>query len=171
VDIRNCQLSDIDNVFSLYGAARDLQTERRMVVWPVFERSLVEKEVLEGRQWKIVEGDTMACNWAVTFEDREIWGERDRQDAVYIHRICTHPQFRGNRYIDAIVQWAKAYAGQKGKRYVRLDTLGKNTSLIRHYTSSGFQFLGIVRLEDTAALPLHYQREPDCCLFELDLQA
>lgn len=168
MEISNCQLSDLDDIFFLYGAARDLQTERGMVVWPVFERTLVERELRENRQWKITEQNTMACNWAVTFDDRAIWGERDQQDAVYIHRICTHPQFRGRRYIDVIVAWAKGYALQKGKRYVRLDTLGNNTRLIEHYTSSGFRFLGIWRLTDTATLPLHYQREPDCCLFELE---
>lgn len=171
MEIRNCQYSDIDNILSLYGAARDLQTEKGMVVWPVFETALVERELREGRQWKIVERGTMACNWAVTFEDRAIWGERDGQDAVYIHRICVHPLFRGRRYIDVIVQWAKDYALQKGKRYVRLDTLGNNTSLIRHYTSAGFTFLGIFELTDTATLPLHYQREPRCCLFELEVDS
>lgn len=168
MDISHCQLSDIESILGLYKAARTLQTERGMVVWPVFERSLIEREIGEGRQWKIVEGGTLACNWAVTFEDRAIWGERDRQDAVYIHRLCTHPLFRGRRYVDGVVSWAKAYARQMGCRYVRLDTLGNNTGLIQHYTSAGFRFLGIFRLTDTSTLPLHYQREPDCCLFELD---
>lgn len=166
--IKSCEPGDTDCILTLYAAARDLQTERGMVVWPVFERSLIEREIGEGRQWKIVEAGKMACNWAVTFEDRAIWGERDRQDAVYIHRLCTHPLFRGRRYVDGVVSWAKEYARQRGCRYVRLDTLGNNTGLIQHYTSAGFRFLGIFRLTDTSTLPLHYQREPDCCLFELD---
>lgn len=169
MEISNCQLTDTDSILALYGAARDLQTERGMVVWPVFDTALVEQEIREGRQWKIVEEGTMACNWAVTFEDREIWGGRDRQDAVYIHRLCSHPRYRGKRYVEVVVDWAKAYARQLGKRYVRLDTLGHNTGLIRHYTSAGFTFLGIFELTDTATLPLHYQQEPACCLFELEV--
>jgi ribosomal protein S18 acetylase RimI-like enzyme len=167
--ISNCVLDDRDKILSLYKSARDLQTQKGMVVWPLFEKDLIEKEIREQRQWKLVVNDTIACNWAITFSDKEIWGEKDKDDAIYIHRIATNPIFRGNRYIDKIVEWAKEYAKQKDRRFVRLDTLGNNTSLIKHYTSAGFQFLGMIELPDTSNLPGHYQLEPNCCLFETDL--
>ena len=162
-------LTDANEILSLYQSARNLQTQRKMVVWPPFEKSFIEKEINEERQWKIVIGDLIVCNWAITFEDKEIWGNKDQNNSIYIHRICTHPNFRGNRYIDKIVEWAKVYAKQIGKQFVRLDTLGDNTKLIEHYTSAGFNFLGMFKLTDTAALPKHYQDEPNCCLFEIDL--
>lgn len=168
-EIKNCMLTDANEILSLYQSARNLQTQRKMVVWPPFEKSFIEKEINEERQWKIVIGDLIVCNWAITFEDKEIWGNKDQNNSIYIHRICTHPNFRGNRYIDKIVEWAKVYAKQIGKQFVRLDTLGDNTKLIEHYTSAGFNFLGMFKLTDTAALPKHYQDEPNCCLFEIDL--
>jgi len=167
--ISTCMLEDSDTILSLYQSARDLQTQKGMVVWPVFKKDLIENEINEQRQWKLVIEDTIACNWAITFSDKEIWGEKDKDDAIYIHRITTNPIFRGNRYIDRIVNWAKEYAGQKGKQFVRLDTLGNNTRLIEHYTSAGFKFLGMFELTDTSNLPGHYQVEPNCCLFEIDL--
>lgn len=169
MQIENCLLTDSDQIIALYDAARKLQVEREMVVWPVFGKSFIESEIMEGRQWKIVVDNMIVCNWATTFEDKQIWGDKDNNDSVFIHRLCTNPNFRGNRYIDKVVEWAKDYARQLGKQYVRLDTLGKNTKLIEHYTSSGFEFLGIFKLTDTSTLPGHYQREPNCCLFELKL--
>lgn len=169
MDIKNCLKSDTDNILSLYDAARSLQTQRKMVVWPSFDTAFIEKEIEEQRQWKIVKDEIIACNWTITFEDKEIWGEKDKNDAIYIHRICTNPMLRGNRYIDAIVEWAKKYAQQLGKQFVRLDTLGDNTKLIQHYTLAGFDFLGMFELADTKNLPIHYQNEPNCCLFEIDL--
>ncbi len=168
--IDNCLIIDSSEILSLYDAARSLQTQRKMVVWPSFEQFFVENEIHEQRQWKIVIDGVIACNWAITFDDKDIWEEKDKNDSIFIHRICTNPNLRGNRYIDAIVAWAKQYAVLKGKRYVRLDTLGNNTKLIEHYTSSGFDFLGIVELADTSNLPAHYQNEPQCCLFEIDLK-
>jgi ribosomal protein S18 acetylase RimI-like enzyme len=167
--ISNCVLNDSNSILSLYKSARDLQTQKGMVVWPIFEKDFIENEINEQRQWKLVIDDTIACNWAITFSDKEIWGEKDKKDSIYIHRIATNPIFRGNRYIDKIVVWAKEYAKQRGKRFVRLDTLGNNTRLIEHYTSAGFQFLGMFELSDTSNLPGHYQDEPNCCLFEIDL--
>ena len=169
MEIKNCLKTDADSILSLYEAARHLQTQRKMVVWPNFDKPFIEKEMAEQRQWKIVIDEIIACNWTITFEDKEIWGEKDKNDAIYIHRICTNPTLRGNRYMDAIVDWAKTYAQQLGKRFVRLDTLGNNTKLIEHYTSSGFAFLGMFKLTDTQNLPSHYQNEPNCCLFEIDL--
>ena len=110
----------------------------------------------------------MACNWAITFSDKEIWEEKDQNDSIYIHRIATNPAFRGQRLVKNIVAWAKNYAREHGKKFVRLDTLGNNTRLIQHYTEAGFNFLGVVRLADVSKLPLHYHREPDCLLFELE---
>ncbi|HEX6847751.1 MAG TPA: GNAT family N-acetyltransferase [Chitinophagaceae bacterium] len=167
--IVNCIANDIDEVLWLYQSARDLQAEKAMVVWPVFDKMFIQKEIEEQRQWKLNIANSIACNWAITFDDKQIWREKEKGDAIYIHRIATRPAFRGNRYIDRIVTWAKEYAIHKNKRFVRLDTLGNNVGLIRHYTSAGFQYLGMFELPDTSNLPLHYQKEPNCCLFEIDL--
>ena len=167
--IDNCTIGDSNEILLLYEAARRLQTQKGMVVWPLFEKEFIEREIHELRQWKLVINDTIACNWAVTFDDKDIWGEKEKGDAIYIHRIATNPTFCGNRYIEKIVEWAKVYAFQKGKQFVRLDTLGNNTKLIEHYKSAGFEFLGMFELADTSGLPGHYQKEPNCCLFEIDL--
>jgi GNAT superfamily N-acetyltransferase len=167
VEIKNCSLADVDTILTLYDAAMDLQTQKKMVVWPRFEKSFIGKEIQEQRQWKLMIDNHIVCNWAVTFDDKEIWGEKDVNNSIFIHRIATKPEFRGKRFIDVIVSWAKDYARAKGKQYVRLDTLGNNTKLIQHYTSAGFSFLGIFKLENTQNLPAHYHREPNCCLFEM----
>ncbi|MBZ4191800.1 GNAT family N-acetyltransferase [Niabella beijingensis] len=167
MDIRNCTPEDLEAIQQLYTAARNLQAERKMVVWPAFDNPFIKNEIAEKRHWKIVADGVLVCNWVITYTDPSIWGDRDRNDAVFIHRICTHPAYRGNRYIDAITTWARAHAAQLGRRYVRLDTLGNNQKLVRHYTAAGFTFLGIVTLTDTRQLPLHYQLEPHCCLFEI----
>lgn len=88
MEIKNCLKSDIDKILSLYDAARSLQTQRKMVVWPSFDTSFIEKEIQEQRQWKIAMGEIIACNWTITFEDKEIWEEKDQNDAIYILRYC-----------------------------------------------------------------------------------
>lgn len=169
LEIKNSSLADVDAILALYDAAIDLQTKKKMVIWPKFERSFVEKEIQEKRQWKIMIDGQIACNWSITFEDKEIWGEKDNNNSIYIHRLAANPAFRGNRFIDVIVPWAKAYALSKGRTYVRLDTLGNNTALIKYYTSAGFDFLGIFKLTNTDNLAAHYKREPNCCYFEIEI--
>ena len=95
--ISNCILKDSDTILSLYHSARDLQTQKGMVVWPLFRKGFIENEINEQRQWKLLIGDAIACNWAITFSDKEIWGEKDKDDAIYIHRIATNPIFRRSK--------------------------------------------------------------------------
>ena len=165
--ITTCISSDVEGILELYEFARQLQRERKMLVWPYFDKSFLQNEIGNHRQWKIVIAERLACNWAITYEDKEIWGEKDNDDGVYVHRIAAHPDFRGNRFIDDIVQWAKQHAREKGRPFVRLDTVSDNTRLIEHYASAGFEFLGMLKLTNTATLPLHYQQQPNRCLFEI----
>ena len=167
--IAQSEPSDIDEIFKLYQAAANFQRSKKtVVVWPDFDPGLVENEVAEGRQFKLLIDGTIACVWAIAFHDPQIWEERDRDPAIYIHRIATAPQFRGRALVKHLVQWAKVYAEKQKKKFVRLDTLGENTRLIAYYQEMGFDFLGIFPLKNTSGLPAHYHNAP-ACLFEIQL--
>lgn len=169
MDITYCIPEDIAEIFRLYKIASEYQKAKKtVVVWPDFEYSLVEMELAEKRQFKLLINDEVACVWAITYTDEQIWEERNVDTAVYIHRIATNPKFRGENFVRVIVDWAKQYAKKKEKQFVRLDTLGNNTKLIAHYTKAGFDFLGMFDLKNTDALPDHYQDMP-ACLFQIDL--
>ncbi len=167
--IENCVIADIAEIFRLYNLATEHQKKiNAPVIWPQFERQLVETEIVENRQWKLIIEGQIACVWATTFSDENIWEERNADAAVYIHRIATNPVFRGQNFVRIITEWAKDYAKSTGKDFVRLDTIGNNTKLIEHYSKAGFTFLGMFDLKNTDGLPPHYQTGP-ACLFEIKL--
>lgn len=156
--ILNSDLSDIDEIFRLYKIATDFQMAKLSVQWPEFDRNLIEKEISENRQWKVVVDGKIACLWATTFTDPQIWEERNEEPSVYIHRIATNPDFRGQNLVTEIVEWAKVYANENDKEFVRMDTVGENKGLIQYYTKCGFDFLGLVKLKNTDGLPAHYDK-------------
>jgi ribosomal protein S18 acetylase RimI-like enzyme len=170
MDIQNAILEDIDTIFKLYRMASDYQrSKKHVVVWPEFKRELVETELQEQRQFKLIIDGEIACVWAITFSDAQIWEARNADTAVYIHRIATNPKFRGHNFVGHIVTWAKTFAMEQQLDYIRLDTIGDNTRLIKHYTNAGFDFLGMFQLKNTDTLPDHYHTAP-ACLFEIDLR-
>lgn len=166
MEIVNSRIEDIDEIFRLYRIATVYQKERVPAYWPAFERSMVETEIQEKCQWKILIDNQIACVFATTFDDRFIWEERNTDQAVYLHRIATHPDFRGQNLVAKIVLWAKKYAIENGKEYVRLDTVGENRRLIAHYCGNGFDFLGLFIPQNTRDLPAHYHNTP-VSLFQL----
>jgi ribosomal protein S18 acetylase RimI-like enzyme len=113
----------------------------------------------------IMDGEVV-CIWATTFSDPLIWEDKNMDPSVYIHRITTNPRFRGKGLVKKIVEWARNYATNKGKKFVRMDTVGENLKLIEHYKDCGFDFLGLSQLTNTDGLPKHYHNAV-VSLFEL----
>ena len=169
LNIQNSLPQDIHSIFRLYRIASDYQRSKFVDnVWPDFSPELVAKEIQEKRQFKLTIDGKIACVWAVTFSDPEIWGDKDKDAAIYIHRIATDPDCRGNNLVEQIVRWAKPYARSCNKDFIRLDTCGHNEGLIKHYTKNGFVFLGISKMTDPGELPSHYH-DAEVCYFEMKL--
>ena len=169
--IKNSSISDIDKIFKQYLLASQYQQSKKtVIVWPNFDRKMVENEIAEKRQFQLLIAGKIACVWAITFSDPQIWEERNKDRAVYIHRIATNPEYRGNNFVGTIVQWAKTLALKEGLQFIRLDTLGENKKLITYYKNVGFDFLGLFHLKDTSNLPEHYKKAA-VSLFEINLHS
>ncbi len=166
--IENSNPQDIEIIFNLYDNATKYQTEKSISPWPKFDRTMVMDEIKNKLQFKIVIDDQIACTWAITFADKQIWQEKDNNSSVYIHRIATNAKFKGQNLVMEIVKWAKAYAKTNHKTHIRMDTVGENLGLIAHYTKCGFDFVGLSKLQQTTGLPAHYQNAT-VSLFEIKI--
>jgi hypothetical protein len=168
--IENSTIADIDEIFRLYGIATEfMRSKKTVVVWPEFERSMVEEEIAKNRQWKLIIEGKIACVWATAYDDPQIWQDRNVDPSVYIHRIATNPEFRGYHWVKNIVKWAKKHAEEQEKKFIRMDTVGENMGLINHYKKCGFNFLGLLKLENTEGLPGHYHNAT-VSLFQIALE-
>lgn len=167
--ISNSTLDDIPEIFRLYELARNYQKIKFPGnLWPEFDEDFIATEVIENRQFKIVIDNQIACIWAITYNDAQIWEEKENDDAIYLHRIATNPDFRGQNFVQLIADWSKDFAKKHNKKFIRMDTCGQNDRLISHYKSCGFQFLGMNKLKDSSGLQEHY-KNADVCFFEIEL--
>jgi GNAT superfamily N-acetyltransferase len=166
--IKNSKSSDISKIFDLYQIATDYMKSKNQVYWPEFPEELIIKEIKEKRQWKIIIKNQIACIWATTLNDELIWGRKNNEPSVYIHRIATNPEFRGQNLVNHLVKWADGYCKRNGLKYIRMDTVGLNNGLISHYEKLGFNFLGTKNLENTDGLPDHYN-DGEVCLFQREV--
>ena len=85
--IINSDTTDIETIFHLYDEAVAFQKTKFDKHWLDFDRDMVLQEITEGRQWKIMEGEDVACIFAIAYEDPFIWKEKNEDPAIYIHRI------------------------------------------------------------------------------------
>ncbi|HWY09876.1 MAG TPA: GNAT family N-acetyltransferase [Bacteroidia bacterium] len=154
--ITNSSIEDLKIIFELFDSAIAYQKRKGYELWPRFSRQLIEIEIKEKRHWKIMEGDIIVCIFSVMYNDPVIWGEKDKDPAIYLHRITTNPDFKGKCMMEMIKHWAVGHAKQNNKKYLRMDTWGNNEILRNYYINCGFNYIGQQRLEKVEGLPEHY---------------
>ena len=159
ISIISSSPSDLDNIFWFYDQAIAFQKKVFHKNWLGFDRGLVEREIKEGRQFRIILDGVAVCVFLISLDDRTIWKELDNDNALYLHRIVTHPEYRGRSFVATIIRWAKAFCMREKREYIRLDTWSDNLKLIEYYRSSGFRFVKNTVLDDIEGLPEHYQWE------------
>jgi len=158
--------SDLDVIFSFYDDAIAFQKTVFNKHWQGFDREMIEREISGGRQWKIIKNGRIACIFEVEFSDPLIWGAKDNDPAIYLHRIVSHSSFRGSNFVTHIIEWAHGFANVKAKKFIRMDTWGDNPNLIAYYVKTGFKHVGFRFPEKSPLLPKHYEGT-ELALFEL----
>ena len=165
--IVNSELTDLPVISQLFDAAIRYQEKNGYEVWPRFSEELIVAEIDEQKHWKITEGNNVYCIFSVLYNDPIIWGmEKDLDHAVYLHRIAVHPEFKGKSCMKIIKAWAIEHAREKKKKFVRMDTWGRNENLRNYYIRCGFPYIGQQYLTQTEGLPQHYGGS-ELSLFEI----
>ena len=150
------ELADLPLILELYEKGSQYQQVVFGKGWQFIDTVRAETEIRENRLWKIVENGEIACIFSIVYSDPLLWRERNRDAAVYIHRIVTNPGFRGRGYVAGITDWAKRHAKVKGLRFVRLDTWHDNEKLVSLYLKHGFSYVDSIELSDSETIPRHY---------------
>ena len=166
--IENSTLADVSKIFELYRVARDFMKSKNQVYWPEFPKKLIINEIEENRQWKLLINEQIACIWATTLNDELIWGNENNEPSLYIHRIATNPEFRGQNLVRTLINWANEFGNNKNLKYIRMDTVGLNKGLISHYEKLGFEFLGTKEIKNTNGMPEHY-KDGEVCYFQKEI--
>ncbi|MBE8715194.1 GNAT family N-acetyltransferase [Sphingobacterium hungaricum] len=164
--IEQSTMDDLKDIFHLYDLATAYQKTHISNGWPSFKEEMVVQEINKGYQYKFVADGQTACVFAIALHDPDIWFEKDEDPALYIHRIATHPDYRGQHFVKQIVEWATDFAVANKLQFIRMDTTAGNPKLIAYYQSCGFDYLGDVKLGLSENLPAHYQNA-SMSLFEI----
>ena len=81
--IKNSTFDDISEIFRLYDLATNFQKIKFPTnTWPKFSESLIISEINDNRQFKLLIADKIACVWAITFSDPQIWEEKENESSI-----------------------------------------------------------------------------------------
>jgi len=166
IKIYNTTIKDLEIVLWLFEQAMKLQGKNDYKVWEGIDKSALQKDIEERLQYKIVEGNDILGIFSVQHSDPFIWRDRDKDDAIYLHRIVVNPNFKGQKLFQKVLNWAKQFAQQNNLKFVRMDTWADNIKIIAYYRSFGFEFIETYKTTNAQELPIQ-NRNLNVALLEM----
>jgi ribosomal protein S18 acetylase RimI-like enzyme len=157
-NVVNSEIGDLETIFRFFDLSVDYQKRHGYPDWRHYDQNAISTDVDAGNHYKICIDDKIAIVFSVRYSDKIIWRDRDRGNAVYLHRIVVNPSFKGRKLFGEILAWAVDHCKSKGLRYVRMDTWADNPNLIRYYQGFGFEFIEDFSTPDSAELPVHNRK-------------
>ena len=101
----------------------------------------------EGGMFTAVVDNAIAGCVKLTETDERIWGEEGLDGkALYVHRLATADEFKGQRLGGRIIDLAGKHAESLGRELLRLDCPSKNELLCGYYLDEGLSLVRSIKL-------------------------
>ena len=168
IKIVNTTNEDLNIIYWLFEQAMELQGKNGYKVWEGIDKNALQTDIDNKLQFKIVKGNDILCIFSIQLNDPFIWRDRDRDDAIYLHRIVVNPNFKGQKQFQKVLNWSKQFARQNSLKFVRMDTWADNKKIIDYYKSFGFEFIEEYKTPNAVELPLQ-NRNLKIALLEMEL--
>lgn len=167
--IQCCTLQDTQDILQLYATAHKDNNVDLGIDWGSYNIEWIENEIIEKKLWKIIIRGELACIWAISFEHTPVWEENKEALCMYIDRMITISAFKGQMLTKIIGEWAKGYAIETGRKYIRLSTYGLNVRWVDYLTRCGFEFVGVKNILKKMVKHDHPNRRSVYSLFQISL--
>jgi ribosomal protein S18 acetylase RimI-like enzyme len=154
-EVLNTEMSDLELIFKLFDHSIIYQEKKGYPVWKNYDKNAIVSDIQNKNQYKILIDSIPAIVFSVCYADKLLWRDRDRQDAIYLHRIVVNPDCKGHQLFGKIMDWAIGHVRQKGLSSIRMDTWAANPTLINYYKKFGFRFIENFTTPDSEELPVH----------------
>jgi 2-dehydropantoate 2-reductase len=155
--ITNATQNDFDEIIELFEKAIQYQKANNYIGWNSYDKEYIRKEITNKLLFKIVENEQIACIFSVCYTDAFIWRDRDKEDAIYLHRAIINQQFAGKKTFQTVLDWAIQQAKKENLRYIRIDTWADNHKLINYYKNLGFAHIETYTTPNTEQLPIQHR--------------
>lgn len=161
-------VSDLPEIYRLFEQAIQFQREKNYIGWNNYDKGFIQEDIRNQLLYKILNGKDTLGIFSLCYSDPLIWREKEKSDALYLHRIVLNREFREIKLFSLLLDWALVKARQKKRNHLRMDTWAGNEKLINYYKSYGFRFIEDYTTDNTEELPEQH-RNLKVALLELTI--
>lgn len=167
--IKKATLKDLDTIRLLFEGAIQFQKANKYIGWKSYDEKFIITDINNGLLYKLEKDLVIIGIFCICFSDPIIWREKEKGNAVYLHRVVLNQKYKGEKIFSRILNWTKNLAEQQRLNYIRIDTWAENEKIISYYKNYGFLFIENYTTPGTDDLPAQH-RNLNVALLELDLQ-
>ncbi len=159
---------DLKTILQLFEEAIQYQKLKNYIGWSSIDEHFIKEDIRKKFLFKVLVQQDVAGIFSICYRDNLIWREKERGDAIYLHRIVANRRFEGVKLFKVVSDWAVEHARALGLKYVRMDTWAQNSKIIDYYATFGFIFIETYTTADTDELPVQH-RNLNVALLEMEI--
>lgn len=156
-NITPASVHDLPAIYHLFDEAIRFQKENNYIGWKQYDQAFIQADVNNKLLLKITSDQQIAGIFSICFSDELIWRDREKGDALYLHRIVLNRAFKGEKIFGKVLEWAIQFAAETQLAYIRMDTWADNEKIIAYYKSYGFEFIENYTTPGTDSLPVQHR--------------
>lgn len=155
--IVNATKDDFSEICHLFEEAILFQKKNNYVGWISYDKDYIQSDIQNGLLYKMIKNGQIISIFSICHTDILIWREREKGNAVYLHRIVLNQVFKGEKVFRKILDWAIGFSKQNKLKHIRMDTWAENDKIIEYYKSYGFKFVETYETPDINNLPIQHR--------------
>lgn len=148
---------DMPVIYDLFEQAIRFQKANQYIGWNDYDKEFIRSDIKKGFLHKLVTRDEIACIFSICLCDELIWRQREKGNAVYLHRIVLNRKFAGEKLFGHVLDWVVQFANENKLLFIRMDTWADNKKIIAYYMGYGFTFIENYTTPATGALPIQHR--------------
>lgn len=156
LEVKSTTKHEIDDVMRIINDAKEYFQSKNIDQWQNGYPNVddILNDINKQISYCIKDDDVLVGTCAISFEKdnnyKNIIDGKWLNDEPYgvIHRICVDSKFKGKGYANKLFGYAEKIAKEKGIHNLRVDTHEKNISMQHLINKNGFEYCGIVFVND-----------------------
>ncbi len=156
MDFRIATESDIDKIMEIIKQAQEYLKKKGVEQWQdnYPNLNIINDDIDKRKGYVLEKDDTIVATVAVSFNDEKtyeiIYNGKwiTENEYAVIHRIAVDNNYKGKRLSSEILAHIEKMCLQRNVHSIKVDTHKQNKSMRKMLSNNGFQYCGIIYLEN-----------------------
>lgn len=151
MDIIKGQMQDLPEIMDIIASCTRHMESQGIFQWDETypDAEIIKEDIENGHSYVIKDKGRCIAYVAINevFEPevpvyRQVSWSSDSEKALYIHRLCVHPEYQGRGIAKSMLSFTEETAAKNGYPSIRLEAFSANKTALKMYEKAGYKKVG-----------------------------